>query len=215
MKKKGSINGKVAEQFKDWQRCKSKSLFNKRFEAIYPFIPNEGRVLDAGCGDFDMLEALQKTKNITPFGIDIMPHDTRVIKSDCSEIPFKEGFFDCVICTAVMEHVPDQKKVLLDFNRVLKKGGMLIITTPNPLYSGLAWLGSLLNLKYKEGFDNSLSIGKLSSMVKECGFIIQLSKGFLLLPFNYPTSFIDGLLGRPIAGYTILMNQLIVCKTEG
>ncbi len=204
----------TAEQFKNWKEGKNRFLFNKRLEIIFPFVPQEGNILDVGCGDFEMLDALRETKNIIPYGVDIMPHDERVIKADCSNLPFQDNFFDCLICAAVIEHILDQKKALLEFKRVLKKGGRLIITTPNPLYSGLSRLGALLGLKYKEGFDNSLSLRKLSSLVKETGFTIEQAGGFLLLPYKNNLGLIERWLKKPIGGYSVLLNQLVVCKKE-
>jgi len=155
---------------------------------------------------------LEKAKNITSFGVDIMPHDKRIIRAECSDLPFKNSSFDCVVCTAVIEHVIDQKRALLEFNRILRNKGVLIITTPNPLYSLLALICSHLGLKYKEGFDNSLSINRLKLIITECDFVVELSKGFLLLPFNSPFKFVERILARPVFGYTVLMNQLMVCK---
>lgn len=212
MKKSKSLTKTVAHQFRNWKKKKNKFLFRKRLETIFPFVPKKAKVLDAGCGDFDMLDALKNAKKIVPYGVDIMPHDSRIIKADCSKLPFKKEFFDCVLFIGTIEHIPNQIEVLIELKRVLKKGGKLIITTPNPLYSWAAWLGSLFGLKYKEGFDNSIPLGKLKSKVKESGFNIKIAKGFLLMPFKNPLSFIEKFIAKPILGYTLLMNQLVVCE---
>ena len=44
---------------------------------------------------------------------------------------FKEGSFDNIIATQVIEHVPDDEKGLNELNRTLKKDGMLIVSTDN------------------------------------------------------------------------------------
>jgi len=46
-------------------------------------------------------------------------------------IPVKDGFFDVVICQEGIEHLPNLYLALAEMNRVLKKDGLLIITTPN------------------------------------------------------------------------------------
>ncbi len=50
-------------------------------------------------------------------------------------IPMKDNAADIIICQEGIEHFSDQFKSLKEFNRILKKGGSLIITTPN--YSNL------------------------------------------------------------------------------
>jgi SAM-dependent methyltransferase len=52
--------------------------------------------------------------------------------ADLSEIlPIESESIDYVICQEGIEHIPNQLKVLEEFNRVLKKNGVLLITTPN------------------------------------------------------------------------------------
>ena len=53
-----------------------------------------------------------------------------MIKMDIQKIPFPEQFFDLILCNHVLEHVPDDRKAMREFYRVLKKGGMAIITVP-------------------------------------------------------------------------------------
>ena len=45
-------------------------------------------------------------------------------------IPVDDKSFDAVVCTEVLEHVPDPKGVLAEFNRVLKHEGSVFLTTP-------------------------------------------------------------------------------------
>lgn len=55
--------------------------------------------------------------------------------SDLTAIPVPDGSFDVVICTEVLEHVPDPAGALREMSRVTKAGGLLILTAP--LGSGL------------------------------------------------------------------------------
>lgn len=52
------------------------------------------------------------------------------IISDILSIPVPNEQFDVVLCTEVLEHVPDPIGAINEMNRILKKGGVMIITSP-------------------------------------------------------------------------------------
>ncbi len=55
--------------------------------------------------------------------------------SDATAIPVSAAAFDAVLCTEVLEHVPDPVGVVNELGRILKPGGRLLLTAP--LGSGL------------------------------------------------------------------------------
>lgn len=46
-------------------------------------------------------------------------------------VPVEDGYADFLICQEGIEHMPDKIAMFREFNRALKKGGTLIVTTPN------------------------------------------------------------------------------------
>jgi ubiquinone/menaquinone biosynthesis C-methylase UbiE len=48
-------------------------------------------------------------------------------KADATQLPFRDGFFDCVYSFGVMHHIPEIEKVIAEARRVLKPGGILMI----------------------------------------------------------------------------------------
>lgn len=52
------------------------------------------------------------------------------ILSDILSIPEPDSSFDAILCSEVLEHVPDPTRVLDEFKRLLKPGGKLILTAP-------------------------------------------------------------------------------------
>ena len=86
-------------------------------------------VLDVGCGSRPYDEYLRKLKR---FSCDLDPN-RGVLDVICmaTPLPFAENSFSSVLCTEVLEHVPDPHKVIKDFYRILKPKGRILISVPN------------------------------------------------------------------------------------
>ncbi|MBZ0310327.1 MAG: class I SAM-dependent methyltransferase, partial [Anaerolineae bacterium] len=54
---------------------------------------------------------------------------------DAAAIPAESGSFDAILCTEVLEHVPEPIRVIAEMARLLRPGGRLLLTAP--LGSGL------------------------------------------------------------------------------
>jgi len=50
--------------------------------------------------------------------------------SDINAIPVESGSFDVVLCTEVIEHVPEPIKAVAEMGRMLKAGGRLLLSAP-------------------------------------------------------------------------------------
>lgn len=49
---------------------------------------------------------------------------------DIQDIPYEDNYFDFILCSHVLEHVPDDNKALSELYRVLKPGGTALILVP-------------------------------------------------------------------------------------
>ena len=49
---------------------------------------------------------------------------------DITNIPYKDDFFDVIICNHVLEHIIDEERALTEISRILKAEGTAIITVP-------------------------------------------------------------------------------------
>lgn len=77
------------------------------------------------------------------------------------ELPLNNSAADVIICQEGIEHFSDQYRVLKEFNRVLKRNGSLIITTPN--YSNLQSRFSYL-LSESESFNKIMPPNEIDSI---------------------------------------------------
>ena len=55
----------------------------------------------------------------------------RFVCGDATNVPFEAESFDAVTMFDLLEHVPDDRKAVLEAFRVLRPGGFLLVTTPN------------------------------------------------------------------------------------
>jgi SAM-dependent methyltransferase len=91
------------------------------------------RLLDLGCG-IKPFEHIYRGYSESSIGMDVSqtPHGTQMVDViyDGTQIPIPDGECDYVLCTEVLEHVPEPKDFLREIHRVLKPGGVLIMTVP-------------------------------------------------------------------------------------
>lgn len=108
---------------------------------------NGDRILDLGCGNGYYSYLLSKIPlNLEITGIDshlnaiidaralIRKDKATFIIGNAEKLPFPQNSFDKIIMSEIIEHVKDDIKVLKEAKRVLKMGGILVLTTPNKDY---------------------------------------------------------------------------------
>ncbi|HQQ76207.1 MAG TPA: methyltransferase domain-containing protein [Thermoanaerobaculia bacterium] len=109
------------------------------FEDLDPR-PGE-RILDCGCGIGFHLLLLQAWRGVAPSGIDMDVGRLRkanrggarprVAGAALPRLPFRDGTFDKVLASEVLEHLPDDRAALAELFRVLKPGGILALSVPH------------------------------------------------------------------------------------
>jgi dolichol-phosphate mannosyltransferase len=98
------------------------------------------RVLDAGCGSSLIVQSLNHA-----IGMDhnyaklryLRRREIPLVNASALALPFKDGSFDCVISSQVIEHVAYDESLFSEMRRVLRTGGTLILGTPD--YSTIGW----------------------------------------------------------------------------
>jgi SAM-dependent methyltransferase len=85
-------------------------------------------VLDVGCGErpYEPLFADFECRYV---GLDTHPGPTVDIVGTSDELPFEDAEFDCVLCTQVLQFIPDPHRALREIHRVLREGGVGLVST--------------------------------------------------------------------------------------
>jgi methionine biosynthesis protein MetW len=100
-------------------------------------------VLDIGCGMGEFMDLLNQkkakcvgvdgTKNCCDF-VSEKGYKCYNVDLENQKLPFKDGTFDVVVSLDVIEHLWNTELYLSEMQRVLKRGGYAILTTPNYNY---------------------------------------------------------------------------------
>jgi len=140
------------------------------------------KILDLGSGDGSFVNVC-KENNIDAFALDAY---SQKINFENDKLPYDDEYFDFVTLTSLIEHIVNPKILLQEINRVLKKNGFVIVTTPNFKYS------------YKIFYDDpthvrpytKISIERLLDfydfeIVKTVPFMVNKSTIFWKIPFSF------------------------------
>jgi SAM-dependent methyltransferase len=92
-----------------------------------------GVIADLGCGFKPYQRYFKKARHV---GLDY-PSTALAVQSgradlfgDLTDLPFKTACLDGVLCTQVLEHIAEPSRALSEIHRVLKPGGILLLSAP-------------------------------------------------------------------------------------
>ncbi len=93
-----------------------------------------GKVLDFGCG-YSPYKSYIKCDEYVRVDKPSIYNNNGNLKSDIifydgKKLPFNDNTFDSIICTEVLEHIPNLDEIAKELNRVLKPKGTILISVP-------------------------------------------------------------------------------------
>lgn len=174
---------------------------NKRLRIIFDELITEdlhGKlVLDAGSGTgWFSKRACERGAEVTSMDVgekilsevEKKCHSKRVV-GDVLNIDLASESFDFVMCTEVIEHTTSPLEALSELQRVLKPGGVLILTVPNRIWHFSVSIANTLKLRPYEGYENWVGWFQLKRKLASLGFSLDSMRGFHLFPFVLPISY--------------------------
>ncbi len=197
------------------------------FEELLPETIKGKKVLDIGAGtgwftryaykrdaqvySLDVgLELLMEVRKKAP---------VREIVGNTLHLPFQTDELDIVISSEVIEHTESPEKAIHEMARVLKPGGILVVTCPNRIWLWAVHLANFLKIRPFHGHEDFPSFSQLESFATSADLVIEKHTGFHPWPFQIrflqdlsrkiDHQFAESLWGR------IMINQAIRCRKPG
>ncbi|MFH2062097.1 MAG: class I SAM-dependent methyltransferase, partial [Candidatus Beckwithbacteria bacterium] len=155
-------------------------------QLIQKYVSKPGVVLDVGAGTGKLLEelklngwqvsgvdgAIEAVEQSKRRGVVIHQHDIR------KKLPFKVDSFDLVTSLDVLEHIKDDKSLLIEMRRVLKPQGIILITVPAYQWLFSYWDKMLKHFRRYEKMD----LVRLGNKAGLKLIFISFYSSFFLLP---------------------------------
>jgi len=152
------------------------------------------RLLDLGCGEGrhcinayllhdkidvvgvdlsreDLTTAHQRLQEFIPTNTEPQAEKSFALyRADGLHLPFADNSFDKVICSEVLEHIPDYRAMLAEIDRVLKPDGLLAISVPRAWPERICWHLSAAYHLVKGGHIRIFNTAELHREVSGFGF---------------------------------------------
>jgi len=147
------------------------------------------RVLDLGCGEGRHVISAYLEAEVDAVGVDLCLEDLRRTQEKYAEfaagqspgssftlasanalsLPFADASFDKVICSEVLEHIPDYRGALQEIDRILKPGGLFCASVPRRWPEQLCWTLSEGYHKVPGGHLRIFSSRELRQQIEDLG----------------------------------------------
>ena len=122
------------ERFRPWVEAARSILAHWRGRTLKQLRPQGGRLLDYGAGTGHFARAMAGGWRVEAFDVSRAPPDARraVARTDAVHgLPFESETFDAVTLWHVIEHLEDPAAALGEVFRVVKRGGVVVLSQPN------------------------------------------------------------------------------------
>ncbi|MHC9538806.1 MAG: class I SAM-dependent methyltransferase [Vulcanimicrobiota bacterium] len=147
-----------------------------RYRKVIPFIPRDSILVDLGCGDGNFLWHVRhriRTGHGIDNGVDGPKEieNISILPGNVNEkMPVEDDFSDVVTAIALLEHLTEPGVFIGEIYRILKPGGLCVMTTPSPagrpILEFLAFRLGVISVKYIEDHKHYFPEHELRDLLK-------------------------------------------------
>ncbi|WP_193222191.1 class I SAM-dependent methyltransferase [Alkalilimnicola sp. S0819] len=167
------------------------------------------RIVDVGCGTGPVVAGLWE-RGYRALGLDCAPDmlalgrqrlvalggdPALLAEGDVTALPYEEGSVDCVVCLGVISYVPDPQRALREIYRVLRPGGLALVSFRNRfnpvLWDPVALTRYLVRRLLGRGDDFPKGPGRpldpaaVRAAVEAAGLVLEHREGLGLGPLRF------------------------------
>lgn len=124
--------------------------FRDKLDLIEGFSKTGGKILDIGCATGFFLD-VAKERGWDVYGVELSEYSSgiagkrlggeRIVTGSLEQAAYDDRMFDVVAMTDLIEHVKDSRLLVGEVARILKPGGIIAVTTPDPASLSCRMLG--------------------------------------------------------------------------
>jgi SAM-dependent methyltransferase len=179
----------------DFDRILNPYDLERRLEIVFDELlsPDElkgKRVLDVGAGTGWFSQRAARSGacvTSTDIGINMLRqirgrNGSRLFASDACDLGLAAETFDVVLSSECIEHTPDPLRAVREMCRVLRRPGVLVVTTPNRVWHFSAVIAERFKLRPYDGLENWVGWRELRSTVESEGLKLVTMHGFHIVP---------------------------------
>jgi ubiquinone/menaquinone biosynthesis C-methylase UbiE len=211
------LDNRAAISFHDglascWENEYKSDIFRVRLQVLSSLIPAvlRGQTwLDAGCGTGTIARWLAAERGASVVAVDgsdkmlshaVPAQGVEYRNADVVRTGLPDQSCDGVVCSSVLEYLPEPEVALKEFHRILKPGGFLLASVPNRALSVriplnlIYWLtrplGARRRFAYLDHSKHSFSAEQFKAVLDRNGFVPErvINFGRLGLPFRIKVS---------------------------
>jgi 2-polyprenyl-3-methyl-5-hydroxy-6-metoxy-1,4-benzoquinol methylase len=150
-------------------------VFEKYIDLILKYGISKGKLLDVGAATGFFMNLASKKFEV--YGVEVSDfaaqkgrnNGLNILTGSLETSNYLDNSFDVITMFDVLEHLPNPKTALLEANRILRKGGLLIINTPDSESLWANIMGSRWHLIVPPEHINYFSPKTLSTYTKKIG----------------------------------------------
>lgn len=148
-----------------------------------------GKILDVGCGQGLLLKKISQraAPGSQLYGLDISPKLVEIARSnnptatvevgDAESMPYPDSTFDVATMTEALEHMLDYDAALREVHRVLKPGGVFIVSVPNRDWLRYDFYDKIRNHSMQPVDDHYFRFAEVTDYLERNGLKVECYRG--------------------------------------